>query len=195
MSDIEMDRLLAGAEAALDRVDDADADLPDVDTFELQDGMHVEEAGSPIVLTDDDDDSPHVTAEASEVLDEFAEAFNARDIDAMTDMCADDCEIPGLASDLDELPEAMADLWERRPTVTLTREVVDEQAVGVLWEREDTAGWAPLGTLHVDLMEDSFIGVLEFSDDVGLLDELSAEPPDGDLAQGYTWSEWDEGAE
>ena len=37
--------------------------------------------------------------------------------------------------------------------------------------------------------------VLEFSDDVGLLDQLDLDPPDGELEEGATWAEWDEGAD
>lgn len=196
MANVDIDRHQAAAEAHLDRVDDGGeyplADETNNHHVAMMDGMHVEHAGEPIE-TDEDDE--HVVAEGSEVMDELSEAFNARDADAIEELCAADCEIPGLASDIEDLSDALADLWERRPTITLTREVLDGQAVGVLWEREDTAGWAHIGVVHLDLEDDGLVGVIEFSDDATLLDELAPEPPDGDLEEGARWEEWADGAD
>lgn len=202
MSNLEIDRLQAAAEARLDRVDDGEI-VPADDghiggsrgAVDLGDGMHVEEAGEPYDGDDSEEEDGHLTAEASEALDALVEAFNARDLDAIADLCCEDCETPGLAFDMDDLEESLGDLWNRRPTITMTREVVDDQAVGILWERGETAGWAAVGTVHVDMDGDGLIGVIEFSDDAGLLDEIVAEPPDGDLEEGVRWEEWDEGAE
>lgn len=191
-----IDRQSAAAEAALDRIDDgpgaAGADGP----IELTDGMHIETSPPELGGDDDGDGDGHVLVDHAALVDEVVEGFNARDLDALADLCAGDCEVPGLASDMDDLDSAMGDLWERRPTLTMTRSVDDDGvAVGVLWERGETAGWAPIGTCHVDVDADGLAAVLEFSDDVGLLDQLDLDPPDGELEEGATWAEWDEGAD
>ena len=210
------DRQAAAAEARLDRLDDlaisdegpadqtatANGSGPppggmSADEVELVDGMHIEDADDDILAADDEDETrPHVVVDHAALLDELTEAFNARDLDVFMDVCREDCEIPGLASDLDDLGGSLDDLWERRPTITMTRGVDDmDQAHGVLWERGETAGWAAIGLLHVDVDEDGQVVVLEFSDDVGLLDELEMDAPDGDLEEGARWEEWDEGAD
>ncbi len=190
-----MDRQSAAAEARLDRIDDGPGTVPGGSQVELTDGMHIETA-PPELAGDDSDDGGHVLVDHAELVDEIVEAFGARDVDAMAELCASDCEIPGLASDMDDLEQGMSDLWERRPTITMTRSVDDAGiAVGVVWERGETAGWAPIGTCHVDVDEDGLAAVLEFSDDVGLLDELELDPPDGELEEGARWEEWDEGAD
>jgi hypothetical protein len=190
-----IDRQSAAAESQLDRIDDGPGGPGGDRQVELSDGMHIETA-PPDLAGDDSDDGGHVLVDHAELVDGIVEAFDARDMDTLADLCADDCEIPGLASDLDDLDAAMADLWERRPTITMTRSVDDDGiAVGVLWERGETAGWSPIGTCHVDVDEHGQAAVLEFSDDVGLLDQLELDPPDGDLEEGATWAEWDEGAD
>lgn len=191
-----IDRQSAAAEAALDRIDDAPGAPGANGRVELTDGMHVETEPSELGGEDDEDRAGHVRVDHSELVDEVCEGFNARDIDALADLCAGDCECPGLASDVDDLENALGDLWERRPTITMTRSVDDAGvAVGVLWERGETAGWAPIGTCHVDVDGDGMAAVLEFSDDVGLLDQLTLDPPDGELEEGATWAEWDEGVD
>ena len=152
---------------------------------------------------DDPEDAPRGEFDPDEVgetdtnvLDSLAEAFNARDLDTMLESLAADGEAPGLlGGDRESLAEAVEGLWHRRPTCCVTRGRVEGVVVGVLWEH-DGAAWWPLATVHVaDLDDDGMVGVLEFSDDVALLDEVEAESPDGDLEEGSRWSEWDEGSD
>ena len=191
-----MDRHSAAAESRLDAIDDGPRGAPnDTGSVELVDGMHIE-TDPTALLGDDSDDVGHVQVDHAELVDEVGEAFNARDLEALADLCGDDCETSGLAGDMDELQAAIADLWERRPTVTMTRAVDDVGvAVGVVWERGETAAWAPLGVCHVDVDADGLAAVLEFSDDVGLLDQLDLDPPDGELEEGARWEEWEQGVD
>jgi hypothetical protein len=154
--------------------------------------LHVDEGDDGHL---DDDERDNVAEIDTDVVDAFAEAFNARDLDALLEVVAADGEAPGLlGGDRESLAEAVEGLWHRRPTCCVTRGRVDEVVVGVLWEH-DGAAWWPLATVHVaDLDDDGMVGVLEFSDDAALLDEVEAESPDGDLEEGSRWSEWDEGA-
>lgn len=192
----DFDRQSAAAEARLDRIDDGPAAVSGNHQVELTDGMHIETDPPELAGDDDADDAGHALVDHAELVDEIVEAFDARDVDAMAELCAHDCEIPGLASDLDDLEQGMSDLWERRPTITMTRSVDDAGvAVGVLWERGETAGWAPIGTCHVDVDADGMAAVLEFSDDIGLLDELALDPPEGELEEGARWEEWAEGVD
>lgn len=191
-----MDRHSAAAESRLDAIDDGPEGAPSGNgSVELAEGMHIETDPTELVGEDSDDEG-HVEVDHSELVDEVGEAFNARDLDALAELCADDCETSGLAGDMAELHTAIADLWERRPTVTMTRAVDDlGVAVGVVWERGETAAWAPLGVCHVDVDGDGLAAVLEFSDDVGLLDQLELDPPDGELDEGARWEEWEQGVE
>lgn len=191
-----MDRQSAAAEQRLDRLDDDPASELSNGVVDLDGaGMHIEST-PPDLGGEDDDEVGHARVEHAELVDEIVEAFAARDSEALADLCAADCEIPGLASDLEDLEPAMADLWERRPTITMTRVVEDDGlALGVLWERGETAAWAPIGACHVDVDEDGLATVLEFTDDLTLLEELELDPPDGELAEGDRWEEWDEGAD
>ncbi|MDX1510121.1 MAG: hypothetical protein R3249_02135 [Nitriliruptorales bacterium] len=193
----ELDIQLAAAEAGLARIDD-EAGEPDGPTEVLEvledadGGWHVEDENGPVDV--DDDEDGHVSVLHDDLLDTLNEAFNARDLEGLLEVLADDVELPGLAGDRLELPERLEDLWERRPTCLLTRAVNGTEGISVLWEIGDEGRWWPLATLHVDDVVDGRAGVLEFSDDVSLLDELDPEVPDDDLDEGSRWEEWDEGA-
>lgn len=143
---------------------------------ELADGMHITD-GQDSELPDEVEE--HAIVQGDAVMDALAEAFNARDLERILELCRSDCEVPGLSSAMSEVEPALADLWERRPTVTLTRVVDDGHAVGVLWERIASERWAFVGTVHADVRGER-VAVLEFSDDVALLDRLATVPPDGE---------------
>jgi hypothetical protein len=200
-----LDRTIAAAEARLDRLDDDAAEaspnghVPDVD---LSDGMHIEDedelevAPAAAGLTTDEilielDGGPD--AELTDCVEAFAEAFNARDLETLVELVAPDAEAPGLGNDLDNLPEAVEDLWERRPSSLLTRGELAEQCVAVMWELGDGGGWWRVATLHFDDCVDGQLGVVEFSDDPGILEEVETVAPDGDVDEGIRWEEWTEG--
>lgn len=201
MSD-DLDPRTAGLEAQLDRLDEdgragTSAPLPDVGDFDAQAdgfGFHLdepEEALDPLA----DAVEPHETTDDVEVVDELVTAFNDRDLDDLLEVVARDGEAPGLLGyDRDNLPSAVTDLWERRPTVLLTRGELDEQVVGVLWEH-DGAAWWRLAVVCIDDIAAGRIGVLEFADDPDLLERVTTGAPDGDLLEGERWQEWDEGTD
>jgi hypothetical protein len=192
----ESDRLQAAAESRLHSLDgevssdDASEprDVTALDHDEL--GYHVDDPDAEV-----DDRLDEVAEIDTDVVDAIAEAFNARDLDAFLDVVAADGEAPGLlGGDRAGLAEAIESLWHRRPTACITRGRVHDVVVGVMWEHDGGAWW-PLATVHVDdLDDDGRVGVLEFSDDPSLLDEVDVESPDGDLEEGARWEEWDEGS-
>jgi hypothetical protein len=193
---VEHDRLgaagsrLRGPDAAPegDGLAERDATTLEADAF----GFHVDDPELGI-----DGDEPDEVAETdTDVVAALAEAFNARDLDALLDVVATDGEAPGLlGGDREHLPDAVESLWHRRPTCCMTLGRVEGQPVGVLWEHDGTEWWM-LATVHIsDVDDEGVIGVLEFSDDPALLEEVAAEGPDGDLEEGSRWAEWDEGAD
>ena len=204
------DRTRAAAESRLEALDDAElVEVPQEDvTADAADdglppdtqvvdpdeyGVHVDDPEAD--LLDDDLDVGLRDDEEATLLDAVAEAFNARDLEQLLAVLTSDAEVPGvLGYDRDNLPDAIEDLWQRRPTCCLTRGFHGEVHVGVLWEHDGTAWWR-VAAVHVDDVHDgSTIGVLEFTDDAALLDELTADPPDPDeLEEGARWSEWEDG--
>lgn len=201
MSDTSIDRSLAQAESVLDRIDD-DGRQPDGDTagggtvldsgLDSSDtgGMHIEE-GEQLEFVDGND---HEDEELVDAVDAFLEAFNARDLDAVVEVVAEDLEAPGLGNDIDNLPDALEDLWERRPTCLLTRGSLDGRCVGVVWELGNADGWWRIGLAYFDDVLDGRLGVVEFNDDPTVLELVETDPPDGDVEEGGRWEEWVDGA-
>jgi hypothetical protein len=172
--------------------DDGEADLDATILDAAEFGFHVDDPDTELgeqVLD-------NVAEIDTDVVDSLAEAFNARDLDALLEIVAADGEVPGLlGGDRDNLGDVIESLWHRRPSCCITRGRVNDEVVGVLWEHDGTAWWA-LAVVHVDdVDEDGRVGVLEFSDDASLLDEVEADGPDQDLEEGARWVEWEEGAD
>jgi hypothetical protein len=209
----DVDRYQAAAERGLDRLDDLaveDDDAPEeagssdgrvpvdggvgrsVDTDEY--GVHVDDPD--VDLLDDDLDAGLRDDREADLLDSLAEVFNARDLEGMLELLAPDAEVSGLAAhDRDDVADAVRDLWRRRPTCCLTRGFALAEHVGVLWEHDGEAWWR-IAAVHIDDPAESHLGVLEFSDDPALLDQIECEPPDpDDLEEGARWSEWEEGTD
>lgn len=206
------DRTRAGAESRLEALDDAavlddDLDAEVVDDADGQPspateptlgpddfGFHEDDPDTD--LLDDDLDAGLRNDEEADALDAVAEVFNARDLDQLLVILAPDGEVPGLLGyERANLGEAIEDLWQRRPTCCLTRGHHLDEYVGVLWEH-DGAAWWRVAAVHVDDVKDGTIGVLEFTDDPALLEEVVADPPEPDeLEQGSRWEEWEEGAD
>lgn len=170
---------------------DRDALLLDRDEF----GVHLD-GDDPGADGSDPDELPldEVAETVTDVIDALAAAFNERDAEALVAQVTDDAETPGLlGGDPGGLPEGLESLWHRRPACCLTRGRVEDTVVGVLWDHDGTAWWQ-VATVHVDdVDDDGRVGVLEFSDDPSLLDDVVAAPPGEDLEEGGRWAEWDEG--
>ncbi len=190
---------LARAEAQLDRLDELTSEresrTPVYDrtvTREFSgDGFHVEEAADADV--DDDPDTPHVSYDGAEaVIDGFNEAFNARDVDAVLEACAEDVEAPGLAGDAKGLCASLEQLWERRPNVMLTRGELDDRVVSVMWEIGEGGAWWRVAPIYFDI-EDGAIAVIELDDDRVALDAIITEAPEAEFEEGSTWQEWEDG--
>lgn len=173
-----VDRLVDQVEASADRVEAAEERSDEsfaVGERELADGMQIR-ADDDELPTEVDTWTP---VRDDDLVDALVEAFNARDLEGLAELSAPGCEVLGLSSGLRDLDPAIGDLWDRRPSVLLTRAVDDDRALGVLWERAATQTWAPVGVAHVD-GDDEVLQVLEFSDDLGLIERLAPAAPDAD---------------
>lgn len=200
------DRSRAAAESRLESLDDRaldEASAPASDEPDAAAGAVVDPDGYGFHLDDPDGELPEEIADgpvrfdgAAIALDALAETFNARDLDGLLQVLAPDGEAPGLLGyDRDNLPVAVEELWQRRPTCCLTRGRHLDDHVGVLWEHDGQTWWR-LAVVHVDDVTEGTIGVVELTDDAALLDEVVADPPSGeDLEEGARWTEWDEGAD
>lgn len=205
MSDV--DPLQAAAESQLDRLDDLEDEVrrnPDraedettvTEALDDEDeyALHVDDPDTEDLLDDDLDVGLRDDAEA-DALDVLAEVFNARDLEGVLEVLAPDGEAPGLLGyDRDNLPDAIEDLWTRRPTACLTRGRAELEYVGVLWEHDGTEWWR-VAVVHVDDVRDGRVGVIEFSDDPALLEQVECDGPDDVLDEGTRWTEWDEGTD
>ena len=197
-----IDAGLAAAEARLDRVDEEvsrreqeEVDEPSTNGVEPDGyGFHVDDP--EVDLMADDMDAGLRDDREADAIDALSEPFNARDVDGLLAVIAPDAEVPGFAGpDLRDLPEAVQDLWRRRPTCLLTRGYVEQEHVGVLWEHDGEAWWRT-AIVHVDDVVDGMVGVFEFSEDTALLERALCEPPGPEeLDEVMRWSVWDEGVE
>ena len=196
--DATVDRELAAAESRLDRLDDEPEPTSDGqyagDVSPDDDGMHLEQAEESVDAREEEDGTLGPDGEVVDIIDAFTEAFNARDLEAVLDLLTEDAEAPGLGGDADNFPAAVQDLWNERPTCVLTRGEHEDTCVAVLWEL-GSEGWWRVGTLWFDDVADGAAGVVELVDDPVVLDEVVADEPDGDVDEGMTWHEWDQGVD
>ena len=187
---------VALAEVALERLDELrserspDDPLPTVDD---SDGL-VAHVDSVVVDSDSEPIPDPDVEEFCEVVDAFNESFNARNLDGVLEVVADDVEAPGLGNDRNNFVEALEDVWDRRPTCLLTRGSLGERCVSVVWEPGTDRAWWRIALIHFDDVRDGRIGVVEVTDDQVALDEVVVDGPDGDAEEGTRWEEWAEGA-
>lgn len=206
MTDRHVDPDLALAELALDRLDGtrptpaddgddgpyATGDDGVVVALDPSDGIRIDGEGDDADSRDPYTDT-HALDEVSDAVDAFDEAFNARDLDGVLDVLAEDVEAPGLGNDRDNLPDALEELWERCPNCLLTRGWLDGRCVSVMWEPGELEGWWRIAIVHFDDVEAGRIGMLELTDDQVVLDQVETDGPDGDAEEGTRWEEWAEG--
>lgn len=198
VKDAQLERDVAAAEARLDRVDRSNGHRPpdDVPVYVLDhdDDLHVEEVWDGLTEDEQEELGGGPDSEVANAIDVFNELFNARDLDALLELAAEDCEAPGLGNDLDNLPEALEDLWDRRPSCLLTRGEHEGRCLSVMWEAGNNVGeWHRIATVYFDDIANGELGVIEFADDAAVLDQVVTAGPDGEHDEGSLWSEWEDG--
>lgn len=95
-----------------------EAEILDLASLELH-GLHYEEQ-EPADLSEDDDE--HVDGSLQSLIDAFAEAYNAHDVDGVLELLDRDAELPGMGGDLTGFVPSVERLWDDRPMAVLTRE-------------------------------------------------------------------------
>lgn len=148
-------------------------------------------AGAP----SDDDLGPDLDGADLETLrSAFVEAFNARDLDRVLDLVAEDAELPDTVG---EGPEALTDelrgIWERSPAVVLTDARVADTPTAVAWLPDERGHWTRVALVCLD-GDDGQLTVIELPDDAEALRTAITDDPMGDIIdEELDWASWDEG--
>lgn len=161
----------------------------------LEPDLHVmDDDGGP---DEQDDDVRGGGGDLESLRDALVDAFNARDLDGVVGLAADDVELPDLHGDgVDDLEREIIDLWDRRPGLLLTRAHTEEgEPVAAVWIRNEERGWSCVALMCLS-EEDGELTVLEIIDDVATMDSVSAEPPDdADVEEGGEFEQWTDGSD
>lgn len=170
--------------------------VSEAEVLDLTDeGLHIEGyETSP--LDDGEVDTVHQDRYGAleNLIDAYVDAFNAHDLDGMTTLFADDVELPGLGGDTAGFPETIGSVWQRRPNAILTRGLLGEEPVTVVWDVDGHGTWQRIALFCYDTAGDA-IGLIELIDDASVAEDVETGRPERDLAEGATWDEWYEGAE
>ena len=146
-------------------------------------------------------DAPPFDLDAQSLRDEFVDAFNARDLDALLSVVAADVECPDRhAVGVGALAQEVTDIWHRAPGVILTRAVLDDTPCALAWLPDDDGCWSRAALVCLDAgPQDAprpLISLVELPDDTDALDRAEADDPTGEeLEEGMGWVEWEVGEE
>jgi hypothetical protein len=152
----------------IDWIDRMEREPEPVDDIDLVEGEDVRPAGTGV----------------DDFVDEFVEFFNARDLEGLAGMLAEDvdAELVHALGSVGAI-EGLEELFVREPLVILTRGEVGQEPIAAVWHPSDS-GYAGVGYLVFDFDDAeppaiSRIDYVDEIDDEGLLveepDELSAD--------------------
>ena len=164
-------------------------------TVTPEEGLRVVEAADADLL--DDNTSQPLSDGATDVetlRDEFVDAFNARDLDAVVGLARDDIEVPDIHGDgVAALTDEISAIWERSPAAILTRAFLDGEPCAVAWLPDEEGCWSR-ASLVCFSGDDGLLSVVSLPDDADALDRAEAEDPAGEeQEEGSNWTEWDSG--
>ena len=134
------------------------------------------------------------TADRETLRDEFVDAFNARDLDALISLARPDVECPDIHGDgVAALADEVGAIWERSPAALLTRGFLDDEPCAVAWLPDEEGCWSRAALVTFD-DDDGLLSVVSLPDDADALDRAEAEDPSGEeQEEGVDWVEWDSG--
>ena len=161
-----------------------------------EEGLHLVDA---VELDDDDDQQSEPfdggVADLETLRDEFVDAFNARDLDAVVALAHEEIECPDIHGDgVGALSEELAAIWERSPGAILTRGFLEGEPCAVAWLPDEDGTWVRASLVCLD-GTDGLISLVTLPDDADALDRAEAEDPAGEEPEeGADWTEWDSGA-
>lgn len=168
----------------------------------------VEEGLSVHHETDPDDEidvdaaslEPRVAdADLESLRDEFVDAFNARDLEAVLALVRADVECSDRGvSDARGLGDELSAIWARSPGALLTRGFLDAEPCAVAWLPDEDGCWTRAALVRLGLdgtqTDRPLIDAVALPDDPDSLERAEADDPDGEeLDEGAAWSEWDAG--
>ena len=135
-----------------------------------------------------------VDTDLESLRDEFIDAFNGRDLDALLAVVAPDVECPDIAGEgATALAEEIEAIWERSPGALLTRALLDGIPCAVAWLPDEDGCWSRAALVCFD-REGSLLSLVAVPDDADALDRAEADDPTGEeLDEWQDWAEWDRG--
>lgn len=156
------------------------------DDLETTDG-EVDEGGVDHAVMYPPDDS-----ETENMVDEFVECFNARDLDGLRALLSPDVQLEALsAAGVDAAVEALGDLFFREPSIMLTRGEIENEPIAAVWQPGE-GRYVGVGYLSFLLTEvdGRLIERIEYVDEI---DESLVEAPDSSEISEWevTGEEWD----
>lgn len=166
----------------------------------LEDGLRVVDSDDDVVAIDEDRrtdaEQPTSDVDLEALRDEFVDAFNARDLDAVLAIVHEDVETPDTTGDgAASLAEELEAIWERSPGAILTRAFLDGRACAVAWLPDEDGCWCRAALACFDA-EGGLLTVVAVPDDADALDRVEADDPTGsELDEWHDWAHWDRGEE
>ncbi|QBI19436.1 hypothetical protein ER308_07630 [Egibacter rhizosphaerae] len=137
------------------------------------------DAAAETEMSDWDSATPRVDATLNALRDDFVDAFNDRDLDAVQGLCRADVECPDLPGDgFEVLADELTAVWERSPGVVLTRAVLDDELCAMAWLPDDEGRWSRAAVVRFVAAGD-LLALVTVSDDVGALPLATATTPEG----------------
>lgn len=170
---------------------------PSLDEETIVEILEEDEVDPPAAPMSDDPAHRIAAADLDNSLDEFVDAFNARDLELLAELIAPDVEADLVgASSRDEALGGFDDLILRNPTLLLSRGDLGPEPIAVAWVFDlDTDDFRALGYVTVDLDDstESLIQRIVYVDELPDTDELVMETPDrDDLSEWVEWVEQDD---
>lgn len=130
-----------------------------------------------------------------DLVSAFVEAFNARDLDAVGELFAVDCELHGIVEDADTPVGVLDELQSRSPWMSLARAELGLEPVAAVWipdenERYRTVGYFGFETndseiIRIELFEVVPEDLLSETPDVSWA-ASEVESTDNDTASGFS---------
>ncbi|HEX6301348.1 MAG TPA: hypothetical protein VF148_12845 [Acidimicrobiia bacterium] len=186
-------------EATDDQPQAASEQEPDIDYDTDQIDVRDEtEQGEPLDGVAPDVEARMIdNADLDNVLDEFVDLVNGRDLDGLSDLLASDAEADFLGETSREgVVDGFSDLFMRNPTLLMTRGDLGPEPIVAVWafdfegDRFDLSGYM---TLDIGDSEDALIVRISYVDELSDTEDLVVETPDrSELPEWEDWSELDE---
>ena len=171
---------------------DIDYDTDQIDVRDEREKNELPEAIAPEVearLIDN--------ADLDNVLDEFVDLLNGRDLDGLSDLLASGAEADFLGeTSRDGVVDGFSNLYLRNPTLLATRGDLGSEPIVALWtldfeqDRFDLSGYM---TLDLRDSGDAVILRISYIEELSDTEDLVVESPDrSELPEWEDWSELDE---